>query len=89
MINDSYNACNNTLDTMYVHIPLIIVAVLRCSNRIVTCQFNVYVYMYMHLSVCLLIVFYCLRPSLKIGVLSNEWPLEIKSLLLLVVVVVV
>jgi len=24
MINDSYNAYHNTLDTMYVHIPLII-----------------------------------------------------------------
>ena len=45
--------------------------------------------MYMHLSVCLLIVFYCLRPSRKIGVLSNEWPLEIKSLLVLLLVVVV
>ena len=27
---------------------------------------------------CSLIVFYCLRPSWKIDVLSNEWPLEIK-----------
>ena len=36
-----------------------------------------------------LIVFYCFMPSWKIDVLSNEWPLKIKSLLLLVVVVVV
>jgi len=39
--------------------------------------------MYMHLSVCLLIRFYCFRPSWKIDVLSIEWPLEINSLLFL------
>jgi len=37
----------------------------------------------MHLSVCLLIVFYCLRPLWKIDVLSLKWPLKTKSLLLL------
>ena len=37
-------------------------------------------YVYMCLSVCLLIVFFCLRPSWKIE-LSNEWPLGIKSIL--------
>jgi len=50
MINDSYNAYHNTLDTLYVHIPLIKYKVF--SNRIVTSQFNLYVYISMHLSVC-------------------------------------
>ena len=74
MINDSYNAYHNTLDTMCVYIYLYwFMAVLRYSNRIVTSQFNLYVYMYMHLSVCVLIVFYCLRPSWKIDDLSSEY----------------
>jgi len=44
------NAYHNTLDTLYVHIPLIKYKVF--SNRIVTSQFNLYVYISMHLSVC-------------------------------------
>ena len=36
----------------------------------------------MCLSVCLLIVFFCLKPSWKID-MSNQWLLEIKSILLL------
>ena len=57
-------------------------AVLRCSYRIVTSQINVYVYMYM--SVCVLIDFFCLRPSWKNDVLSNEWPLQIKCITLVI-----
>jgi len=64
-------------------------AVLRCSNIIITSQFKLYVYMYMHLSMCLLLVFYCLRPSWKIDVLSNEWPLEIDFIIIIMIIMII
>jgi len=43
----------------------------------------------MHLSVCLLNVFYCLRPSWNIDVLSNEPPLEIKPFIIIIIIIII
>ena len=84
MINDSENAYHNTLDTLCVYIPLIMNggSTMQLQNSHESVQF---IYIHVHAFVSLFVnCFLLFEASWKIDVLSNEWPFEIKSLLVVV-----